>query len=70
MQKIFFFIQNKFHSVTHVSTLIFQGIFKNIVFRSVASVKRKVWTILDFLHWILYRPNYSLNKKNFLQKIL
>ena len=38
MLKIFFFVQNKYQSVTHVSTLIFQGLFKNIVFRSVTLV--------------------------------
>ena len=42
---IFFF---KYQSVTHVSTLIFQGLFKNIVFRSVALVIKKLWAILDF----------------------
>jgi hypothetical protein len=30
------FVLNKYQSVTHVSTGIFQGLFKNIVFRSVA----------------------------------
>ena len=34
--KNIFFVQNKYQSVTHVSTAIFQGLFKNIVFRSVA----------------------------------
>ena len=33
--------------MTHVSTSIFQGLFKNIVFRSVALVIKKA--ILDFL---------------------
>ena len=32
----------------HVSTPIFQGIFKNIVFRSVALFIKKLWAILDF----------------------
>ena len=35
--------------MTHVSTSIFQGLFKNIVFRSVALVIKKLWAILDFL---------------------
>ena len=34
--------------MTHVSTPIFQGLFKNIVFRSVALVIKKLWAILDF----------------------
>ena len=46
--KIFFFVLKKYQSVTHVSTFIFQGIFKNIVFRSVALVIKKLWAILDF----------------------
>ena len=41
MLKIFFFVFNKYQSVTHVSTPIFQGLFKNIVFRSVAVVIKK-----------------------------
>ena len=32
-KKIFFFVLNKYQSVTHVTTCIFQGLFKNIVFR-------------------------------------
>jgi len=34
--KIFVFVLNKYQYGTHVSTCFFQGIFKNIVFRSVA----------------------------------
>ena len=34
--------------MTHVSTPIFQGLFKNIVFRSVALVIKKLWAIFDF----------------------
>ena len=34
--------------MTHVSTPIFQGLFKNIAFRSVALVTKKLWAILDF----------------------
>ena len=41
--------------MTHVSTSIFQGILKNIVFRSVALVT-KLWAILDFF---LHSPNFS-----------
>ena len=48
MKKIFFFVLNKYQSVTHVSTCIFQGLLKKIVFRSVALVTKKLWTILDF----------------------
>ena len=42
-KKIFFFVL----SVTHVSTCNFQGLFNNIVFRSVAFVTKKLWAILD-----------------------
>ena len=48
--KYVFFVLNKYHSVTHNSTCIFQGLLKNIVFRYVALVKKKLWAILDFLH--------------------
>ena len=48
MKKIFLFCFNKYQSATHVSTCIFQGLFKNIVFRSVALVTKKLWAILDF----------------------
>ena len=37
----------KNHNVTHVSTSIFQGLFKNIVFRSVAFDIKLLWAILD-----------------------
>ena len=47
-KKIFFFVLYKYQSVTHVSTCIFQGLFKNIAFRSVALVTKKLWAILDF----------------------
>ena len=58
MLKIFFFVKNKYQSVTHVSTPIFQGLFKNIVFRSVALVIKKLWAILDFFYKLLpfYHP--------------
>ncbi len=48
MKKIFIFVLNKYQSVTHVSTCIFQGLFKNIVFRSVALVTKNLWAILVF----------------------
>jgi len=38
----------KNQSMTHVFTTIFQGVFKNIDFRSVALVIEKLWAILDF----------------------
>ena len=51
---------------THVSTFIFQGLFKKIVFRSVAFVIKKLWAILDFYtDRDFYRPVfYPINKKN------
>ena len=47
MFKIYFCLKQN-QSVTHVSTSIFQGLFKNIVSRSVALVINKLWAILDF----------------------
>ena len=44
-EKKIFFVSNKYESVAHVSTCIFQGLFKYIVFRSVASVTKKLWAI-------------------------
>ena len=52
----------------------FSGLFKNIVFRSVALVTKKLWTILDFFHrpdffsvlWLY--PTLSI-KKIFVNKI-
>ena len=41
-ENFFCFVLNKYHSVTHVSASIFQGLFKNIVLRSVALVIKKV----------------------------
>ena len=38
--KNIFFVLNKYQSVTHVSTCIFTGLFKNIVFRCVALVTK------------------------------
>ena len=40
--------KKKNQSVTHVSRRIFQGLFKNIILRPVALVKKKLWAILDF----------------------
>ena len=34
----------------HVSTFIFQGLFKNIIFRSVALVTKNLWAILVFFY--------------------
>ena len=51
--------------MTHASIFIFQGLFKNIVFRYVGLVRIKLWVILDFFY--TDRP-YAL-KKNFLPKI-
>ena len=43
-----FFVLNKYQSVTHVLRSFFQGLFKNIGFRFVALVTKKLWAILDF----------------------
>ena len=50
-EKIFFF-------VTHVSTYVFQGLYKNIVFRSVALVTKKLLAILNLFHIpdVFFRP--------------
>ena len=49
--KKIFFVKNKCQNVTHVSTSIFQGfLFKYIVFRSVALVINKLYSILDFFY--------------------
>ena len=55
--------------MTHVSTCIFHGLFKNIVFRSVVLVIKKLCAILDFFYThSFYRPvPYPMNKKK-LQK--
>ena len=45
-KKIYFKQISKFD--IYVSTCIFQGHFKNIVFRSVALVIKKLWAILYF----------------------
>ena len=36
-----FFVLNKYQNVTHISTFIFQGLYKTIVFRSLALVAQK-----------------------------
>ena len=59
--------------MTHVSTCIFQGLFKNIVFRSVALVTKKLWAILDFFFTdrTFFPPctlPYKLKKNIFLTK--
>ena len=55
----FSFVLNKYQNVTHISTSIFQGLLKNIVFSSVALVVKKLWAILDFFFYTdrtCYRP--------------
>ena len=54
MKKKIFFVLNKYQSVTHVSTLIFQGLSKNMVFRSAALVIKK-----DMVYFrIFQRPDF------------
>ena len=43
-----FFLLNKYQSETHIPTCIFQGLFKNTVFRSVALVTKKVMGYFRF----------------------
>ena len=43
-----FFLLNKYQNVPHVSTCIFQGLFKNIDFRSVALVTKNVMGYFRF----------------------
>jgi len=47
-KNIFVFVLNKYESVTHVSLSIFQGLFRNKVFRYVALVTKQLWAISDF----------------------
>ena len=57
--------------MTHVSTPIFQGLLKNIVFRSVALVIKKLRAILDFFYTLrtFYRPVPNpMHEKKKLQK--
>ena len=58
--------------MTHVSSSIFCGLFKNIVFRSVALVLKKLWAILDFFltHSRLFTALYPFRKKKKNLKIL
>ena len=59
--------------MTHVSTPIFQGLFKNIVFRSIALVIKMFWAILDFFYTLrtFYRPvPYPMQQQQKIQKIL
>ena len=42
------FVLNKYQSVAHPSASIFQGLFKNKVFSSLAFVTKKLWAILNF----------------------
>ena len=74
MLKIFFFVLNKYQNLTHVSTSIFQGLFKKKVFISVALVIKKLWAIYEFvLHALrtFYRPvPYPIHKKKMYKKIL
>jgi len=67
--KEYFFVLNKYQSMTDVSTCIFQGFFKDIVFRSVALVTNKLWAVLDFFFTgqtfsALY-PSLKMKKKLF-----
>ena len=59
--------------MTHVSKTIFQGLFKNIVFRSVALVRKLLWAILDFFtHSGLFNPlpvPYHMHKIFFLNPL-
>ena len=50
--KHIFFVLNRYQSVTHDSTSIFQGLFKNIIFRSVVDRANSIPFGLFFL--ILY----------------
>ena len=54
-KKIFFFVLNKYQSVTHVSNSIFIGLFKNVVFKSVALVTKKV---VVYFRFCFHRPDY------------
>ena len=67
------FVLNKYQSVTHVSTYIFQGLFKNIVSRSVALDTKNSWAFwIFFTDRTFFRPlPFPINqKKYFLTKIL
>jgi len=67
-KKNIFFVLNKYQSVTHVSTCIFIGLFKNIVFRSVALYTKKAIGYFRFFSQtgLFFRPvPYPVNKKLF-----
>ena len=51
---LFIFDLNKYQSVTHVSTCMFKGLFKNIVFRSVT-----------FMSYFRFINKKKINKKSF-----
>ena len=53
--KHLFFVLNKYQDMAHVSTSIFQGLFKNIVFRSVASV---IKSVMDYLRFFFFHGPY------------
>ena len=59
LKKCFFFVLNKSQSVTHVSICIFQGLFKNKVFRSVALVTKSNELFKIFLQTRLFSALYS-----------
>jgi len=66
--KIIFFCLNKYQNVTHVPNCIFQGLFKNVGFRSVAlvtnnplnycSLKLKNFTVIVSKMRVLGKKNY------------
>ena len=59
--------------MTHVSTPIFQGLFKIIIFRSVALVTKNLWAILVFFYTdrTFYRPVPSrMHSKIFYKEFL
>ena len=65
-EKKYFFVINKYQSVTHVSTWIFQGLYINIVFRSIALVTKKVMGCNIF--FFTDRTFFALYYKNFFTK--
>ena len=60
MKKILFFVLSKSQSVTIVSTCFF---FKNIVFKSVALVTKKLWAIFRLFHRSTVYPTLEIKKK-------
>ena len=58
--RVIFFCLNKYQIVTHVSTFIFQGLFKNITFWYEALVTTKLWAIFytdrNFYHTVTSYP--------------